>query len=437
MSPSPGIAAFLAYQALVPRPGDALAPALTELEGPVRGADIAEVDTCAQCHADVVSQWRASAHAFSSFNNPIYRAVVDGFRAETSPQTSKFCGGCHDLALLVDGAMDAPVAPQDERSHAGITCRTCHSIIHDRPDGNGSYTLTGAPIPFPAKGDRRGIEAHVARVAPAELRSFELCTGCHRAFLDRTTGNAHHLIGQDDVTPWQRSPYAGSELHLLDEELPQKDCRGCHMPQEDAVLGDVAATEGKVASHRFLGAHTWLAAIRGDTGTLSRTQDFLRGVASIDVAAVVSSRGERALPADGAVSERRSRWSWCPQQARGHRFPGGADGRTGRVGRGRDPRRDRRPPRRSRRRSRRHRRRSHRPPPALRDGRRRRKAHPGAPDEPFPRGCIQPHARPPRDRRRGGHVRRAGLSSAHRPPPLGAGAASPPDAQPASPEGGL
>src|SRR5262247_3942404 len=138
MSSSVSLAAMLAWQAMVPRAGNALAPSLMETRGTVRGADIADVETCAQCHADVVSQWRPSAHAFASFNNPIYRAVVDGFRAEVDAPTSKFCGGCHDLALMMDGQMDGVVDPADERAHAGITCRTCHSIVHDRPDGNGS-----------------------------------------------------------------------------------------------------------------------------------------------------------------------------------------------------------------------------------------------------------------------------------------------------------
>ena len=341
MSPNAGVAAFLAMQAMVPRPGTTFAPALMETIGTVRGADIAEVDTCAQCHADVVSQWRTSSHAFASFNNPIYRAVVDGFRAEVDAPTSRFCGGCHDLALMVDGDMDGAVEPSDERAHAGITCRTCHSIVHDRPDGNGSFTLTGAPIPLPepaagslarartgasTRYDAASVDAHVTRVAPAGLRSFGLCAGCHRAFLDASTGNAHHLIGQDDVTPWQRSIFSGSEMHLLDEELPAQDCRGCHMPLEETVLGDAAATEGKVASHRFLGAHTWLAAMRGDHGTFARTQAFLKGVASIDVAAARGQDGGRVLPADGAPVKPGDRLTFdvvVRNRHVGHRFPGG------------------------------------------------------------------------------------------------------------------
>ena len=326
MDPVISSAALLAFHAMVPRPGGGMAPSLMETTSAPRGAEIAEVDTCAQCHADVVSQWRTSSHAFASFNNPIYRTVVDSFRAEVSPRTSKFCGGCHDLALMSDGAMDGAIEPSDSRAHAGITCRTCHSITHTRPDGNGSYTLDGSPIPIPPKGDVAATRAHVARVAGNELRGFGLCAGCHRAFLDTSTGNTHHLIGQDDVTPWQRSAFAGSELHLLDEELPQKDCRGCHMPQEAAILGDVAATNGKVASHRFLGAHTWLAAIRGDQGTLARTAAFLKGVASVDVAAVTRPDGTRALPADGAnvvPGERMIFDVVVRNREVGHRFPGG------------------------------------------------------------------------------------------------------------------
>lgn len=326
MAPSPGIAAFVALSALVPRPGGSLAPALTEMEPGVHGAEIADVDTCAGCHAEIVSQWRTSAHAFASFNNPVYRAVVDNFRAEVSPATSKFCGGCHDLALLADGAMDGAVSPKDSRAHAGITCRTCHSITHDRPDGNGSFTMTSQPIVIPKHLDADAVRAHKERTAPPELRTFGLCGSCHRAFLDRSTGNPHHLIGQDDVTPWQRSPYAGSELHLVDEELPVRDCRGCHMPLEEAVLSDAAATDGMVASHRFLGAHTWLAAMRHDQGTLDRIQAFLREVASVDVAAVVLADGRRALPADGAKVRAGDRVTLdvvLRNRDAGHRFPGG------------------------------------------------------------------------------------------------------------------
>lgn len=98
------------------------------------------------------------------------------------------------------------------------------------------------------------------------------------------------------------------------------------MPMEETVLGDQAATNGKVASHRFLGAHTWLAAMRDDQSTLERTQAFLKGVASVDVAAVVLPNGSRHIPADGADVSPGDRVRFdvvIRNRHVGHRFPGG------------------------------------------------------------------------------------------------------------------
>jgi tetratricopeptide (TPR) repeat protein len=99
------------------------------------------------------------------------------------------------------------------------------------------------------------------------------------------------------------------------------------MPREDATRGDAAAREGKVASHRFLGGHTFLAAMRGDADQLARVQRMLEGAASIDVAAVIHPRdGSRSLPADGAPvapGEPLVLDVVVKNQRVGHRFPGG------------------------------------------------------------------------------------------------------------------
>src|SRR5271154_2226585 len=109
--------------AILPRPSPPLAPAQTELAGTLTGDTVTETESCAGCHADAAAQWRSSAHAFGSFNNPVYRVVVDRFRANVGRDASRFCGGCHDVALLVDGAMSKDVAPTDSRGHGGITWR--------------------------------------------------------------------------------------------------------------------------------------------------------------------------------------------------------------------------------------------------------------------------------------------------------------------------
>lgn len=308
-TPDPGGAPEpVALVARLPLTSGPMWPALTEIEdgGAIAGAALGDTDGCEGCHADVAAQWRTSAHSFASFNNPVYRVVVERFRERVGFVASRFCGGCHDPALLVDGAMDAPIAPADRRAHAGITCRTCHGVVATRPDGNGSYTLTAEPIPIPRADDPESVRRHVARAAKPALRTADLCVTCHRSFLGEATGNPYHLVGQDDATPWQRSAYAGSRRDRIDD-VAEADCRGCHMPLEPAPLGDAAATDGQVRSHRFLGGHTWLAAMRADADGLARAQAFLRGAASIDVVEITPGR------LDVVVVNRRV----------GHRFPGG------------------------------------------------------------------------------------------------------------------
>jgi nitrate/TMAO reductase-like tetraheme cytochrome c subunit/tetratricopeptide (TPR) repeat protein len=314
--------------ATLPNAPPRFAPSHLEIaeNGTIPGKDLTDVDTCDQCHADIAAQWRSSAHSIASFNNPIYRFSVDRFRADVSREKSRFCGGCHDIALMVDNAMDAEVDPGDKRAHAGITCRTCHSIAHARPDGNASYTLAADTIPVPVTGDAASLKRHMERAAMPALRTAEMCISCHRAFLGEPTGNAHHMTGQDDGTPFQRSVFAGSQIHRVDDEIAKQDCRECHMPLEAAPLGDVSATNGKVASHRFLGAHTWLASMRGDHEQLRRTEEMLKGSVSIDIAAVIHESGARTLPADGArvTPGEHVVFDVVMRSLRvGHRFPGG------------------------------------------------------------------------------------------------------------------
>ncbi len=291
------------------------------------GDRIADVEACASCHADVGAQWRKSAHAFASFNNPVYRVVVERFRKDRGEKASHFCGGCHDVSLLVDGSMLSDIVPTDLRAHAGITCTTCHGIEGARADGNASWDLDATPIPFPKDGDAESALRHRARVGRATLRTAAMCGTCHKAFLDRDTGNASHLVGQDDTTPWARSAFAGSEGARIDEPTAEKDCRGCHMPRLPAVMGDPGAKNGTIASHYFLGGHTWLAAMQDDAELVARARAFMADRVSLDVGGlrhaggrldVVSSQPAIVEPGEDAVIDVVIR-----NLDVGHRFPGG------------------------------------------------------------------------------------------------------------------
>ena len=307
--------------------GDApFAPSLLRVENAraKAGQTLADVETCGNCHADIEAQWRTSAHAFASFNNPIYRTSIDRLRKDRGVTASRFCAGCHDIALLVDGAMDAEIDPKDRRAHAGVACRVCHGATATRPDGNGSYTLDLGDFPVPREGDPESVRRHKARAAASPLRTASLCASCHKAFLHEGTGNDHFMIGQDDATPWARSVYAGSLAERIDAKVPEKECRTCHMPPEDGT--DPTSRNGKVASHRFLGAHTWLAQMRGDREQQRRVEEQLRSAVTVDIAAVVPDGAPRVLPPEDAAltpGKRAIVEVVVRNVGAGHRFPGG------------------------------------------------------------------------------------------------------------------
>jgi len=314
--------------ARLPQPPSSYRPAFSETvgSGTLDGAALARSDEeCALCHADVAAQWRTSAHAFASFDNPIYRVSVEAFREANDGVTSRFCAGCHDPALLLDGAMDGPVSPDDHRAHTGVTCLSCHRIDRVTRDGNGSWRMVTDSLVTPTLGDEVSTRVHKQQMNLGPLRQAELCGSCHRAFLGEGSGHDHHLVGTDDYGAWQRSAHAGSLLDRVDEPLARRGCIDCHMPEEDAPRGDVAARDGRVRSHRFIGGHTWLASMRGDTDQLARVQRFLRTAASISVSALRVGALVR-IPADGAAlaaGERVDVEVVVRNMGTGHRFPGG------------------------------------------------------------------------------------------------------------------
>lgn len=308
------------------------APALTDIapgDHPPTGAETADLDTCATCHEEVSIQWRTSAHAFASFNNPIYRASIERFRAEDGgAERSRFCAGCHDPALLIDEAMTGTIAATDPRAHIGVGCRSCHGVADSSDDGNGSYTLAAVEIPIPEPDDPASIEVHRQAMGPARTQ----CNSCHRAFLGLDTGQPHHINGTDEPGAWHDSSYAGNKLRL-DTPVKESDCADCHMPVEvvdarasdPAIAVDDQSGDRTLRSHRFIGGHSWLAAMRGDEQTLARVQEFLRGVASVDVAAIELG-GRRHLlghDVDPAARGRMVVDLVVRNLAVGHRFPGG------------------------------------------------------------------------------------------------------------------
>ncbi|MBX3160312.1 MAG: hypothetical protein KF773_30390 [Deltaproteobacteria bacterium] len=306
------------------------------------GTLLADVEGCASCHPDAAAQWSTSAHSFASFGNPIYRFNVEQVRHELGKKSSRHCGGCHDMPLLVDGLMTAgddarpkdvstDIPAADLRSHSGVTCRLCHGIQSVTKDGNGSYVWSRAPIDAPNLKDPASIAKHAAQVKVKQLGT-ELCVGCHRGFISADMNMPVHLSGLDESGMWRNSAWTGNGMARIDKVQP-KTCIDCHMEREPASADELGAkvADGRrsMSSHRFLGGHTWMASMRGDTEHLRRTQAKLEGVASIDVAGMRVEKDSGAtwhLPADAAPIAPGSRVAFdvvIRNLLVGHRFPGG------------------------------------------------------------------------------------------------------------------
>lgn len=302
--------------ARLPSTPGAFAPSLVALGGErgsggelSDGNTLSDVDTCSTCHPAAAAQWNQSPHSFASFGNPIYRFDVELARTELGNHDSQMCGGCHDMPLMADGLMAATVPSDDLRAHSGVTCRLCHGIQSVSKDGNGSYVWSRArgAADAPDMKDPASIARHREQVSVKKLGT-ELCVGCHRGFLSADMDMPVHLTGLDEPGMWRNSAYTGNGIARIDS-VEKKTCIDCHMEREAAPADEVAAHDGKIASHRFLGGHTWMAAMRGDDDELHRLQAKLLGIASIDV---------QPAPVAGNVFDVTIR-----NLLVGHRFPGG------------------------------------------------------------------------------------------------------------------
>ena len=266
------------------------APALLQIAGVQRIApDGLMMDAyCKECHADVHAQWSESAHRFSSFNNPAYRASVletmqvvrerDGDHGQ-----ARLCAGCHDLVPLLSGRFDrADFDPDlDRTAQAGLTCTVCHAITAvNSPRGNADYTVT-PPQHYPFVDtdhavlqwlNRQLIKAkpafHKQTFLKPVHRSAAFCSGCHKVHLPESLNGYKWLRGQNHFDSFALSGVSGqgaSSFYYPPQAVGR--CAQCHMPLQPS--DDFAANHfddsGKltVHNHLFPGANTALPHWRG------------------------------------------------------------------------------------------------------------------------------------------------------------------------------
>jgi Flp pilus assembly protein TadD len=261
-----------------------------------------ESDSCKRCHEDIYNQWFSSAHHFSSFNNQWYRKSIEYMQDTVGTQPSKWCGGCHDPAVLYSGLMDTPIKQIVHRpeSQAGLGCMMCHSIADVKSTmGQGDFYLEYPELHELAATKNpvaRAFHDFVVRLNPEPHRrvflkpfmktqTAEFCSTCHKVHLDVPVNHYRWFRGFNEYDNWQASGVSGQGARSFYYPPKPQQCADCHMPAESSH--DAGNINGVVHSHRFPGANTAVPTANGDAAQLELTEGFLKsGALTVDIFAL-------------------------------------------------------------------------------------------------------------------------------------------------------
>ena len=279
-------------------------------------------ESCARsgCHVDVYDQWFSSAHHFSSFNNQWYRASIEYMQEVAGVTSSKWCGGCHDPAILQSGKMDTPIKQivHTPEAQAGLTCTACHMISEIRSTmGQGDYEITVPPLHGLATADNKVMNAvHdlLVRVDPEPHRrtfikpffrgefSAEFCSSCHKVHLDVPVNSYRWIRGFNEYDNWQASGISGYGARSFYYPPESKNCTDCHMPQVPSE--DAANKKGLIRSHRFAAANTALPVAYQDEEQLRHVIEFLQArQVTVDIFAMSEARPAAEVEEEGGLAQ--------------------------------------------------------------------------------------------------------------------------------------
>ncbi len=261
-----------------------------------------ESDACARCHQDIYNQWQKSAHHFSSFNNQWYRKSIEYMQDVRGTKPSKWCGGCHDPAVLYSGLMDTPIRQIVHRpeSQAGLGCMMCHSITKVKSTmGQADFLLEYPKLHELAATKNpvmRALHDFAIKLNPEPHRrvflkpfmrdqTAEFCSSCHKVHLDVPVNNYRWIRGFNEYDNWQASGVSGLGARSFYYPPKPQQCADCHMPATRSA--DFGNIDGFVHSHQFPAANTALPTANQDPAQMKLEENFLKsGVVTVDIFAI-------------------------------------------------------------------------------------------------------------------------------------------------------
>jgi len=287
---------------LPPLPAEAFGPsnARTENGTLIPVEQFFPASRCLNCHQDTYVAWSESLHR-NAAREPFYRESADILLRTRGIEFTRHCESCHTPAALFSGALtkgsgktQAPFTPLDQE---GITCSVCHSITEARLDGTGSFTIRrpallakedGSPIfgDFTDEQILADVPGHKRAVMRPLLKSPEFCATCHKVDAPPSLNGYKNIRGFSAYDEWQQSGASHESVTPFYRRKERADCRTCHMLKVESA-NDRAAKQGRIASHRWLGANTAAPLFYGQRKQAELTESFLKQeVLEVDIFAL-------------------------------------------------------------------------------------------------------------------------------------------------------
>jgi hypothetical protein len=250
----------------------------------------------AGCHEEIAKEWAVSSHRWSAMD-PAFQKVQSVMAEQNGPETTRYCGGCHDPISLFSGAKN--VFAEDLTNligyQEGVSCIVCHAIKETDVQGNANYVLNQPDrymFELASGSTAKWVSDFLIRAYPRQhvetlqhrlFKSPEFCAACHKQFIDEEINQVGWVQLQNQYDNWRKSRW-------YTEGDPTKtiECRECHMPLIESLdpgRGDDldynrTTSDGKHRSHRFLAANQFIPLaleLEGAEEHVELTKKWMRG----------------------------------------------------------------------------------------------------------------------------------------------------------------
>jgi tetratricopeptide (TPR) repeat protein len=268
-------------------------------------AAFASAEYCAKCHKAAHQEWRESAHA-NSFRAPFYKKNVELLINTKGIEFSRHCEGCHNPTALFSGSLTAASKVDRSFDEDGLTCTTCHAIQSLQPTtGLGSYVMgypavmlddNGNPVTRPVSDEEitKRPDLHKKAVMKDFYKTPEFCGACHKAALPKQLNEYKWLRAFSVYDEWQQSSWSKESPLPFYKKDKVYSCQECHMAKVDAAE-DFGAKNGKLASHRWLGANTAIPEFYGYKDQMQKVTAYLQdNLFNIDFFAIRKGSGDES-----------------------------------------------------------------------------------------------------------------------------------------------